>query len=54
MQTVANTPDSIGYSSIGALDNTVTKITIDGVEASDENIVNGTYKMARPFIYITI
>lgn len=53
MQTVGNTPDSIGYSSIGALDNTVTKITIDGVEASDVNIINGTYKMARPFIYLT-
>jgi len=53
MQTVANTPDSIGYSSIGALDNTVTKVTIDGIEASDANIISGTYKMARPFIYLT-
>lgn len=53
MQTVGNSPDSIGYTSIGSLNNTVLTVTIDSVEPTDENIVNGTYKMARPFIYIT-
>jgi phosphate transport system substrate-binding protein len=53
MQTVGNSPDSIGYTSIGSLNNTVLTVTIDSVEPTDENIVNGTYKMARPFIYLT-
>jgi phosphate transport system substrate-binding protein len=53
MQTVANSPDSIGYTSIGSLNDTVKTITVEGVEPTDENIVSGTYKMARPFIYIT-
>ena len=27
-------------------------VKVDGVEATDENIVNGTYKVSRPFIQI--
>ena len=52
-QTIGNTPDSIGYVSIGAIDNTVTAITVDGVVASEENVISATYKISRPFIYLT-
>ncbi len=52
-QTVANTPNSIGYISLGALDDTVKPVTIEGVEATDANILAGSYKIARPFLYIT-
>lgn len=49
---VASTPDAIGYVSLEAAnsDDTVKKLTIDAVEATEENIVAGSYKLSRPFI----
>ncbi|MBB6216991.1 phosphate transport system substrate-binding protein [Anaerosolibacter carboniphilus] len=52
-QTVANTPDSIGYVSMGALDDTVKTVKVEGVEATEENAKNGTFKISRPFLYLT-
>ena len=49
MTTVAGDLYSIGYISLGSLNDTVKAVKIDGVEASAENIENGTYKIARPF-----
>ncbi len=49
---VASTPDAIGYVSLEAAnsDDTVKKLTIDAVEATEENIVADSYKLSRPFI----
>ncbi len=52
-QTVTNTPDSIGYVSMGALDDTVKTVKVEGVEASEANAKAGTFKIARPFLYLT-
>lgn len=49
MTTVSGDLYSIGYISLGSLNDTVKAVKIDGVEASAENIENGTYKIARPF-----
>lgn len=49
MTTVAGDEYSIGYISLGSLDDSVKALKIDGVEASVENIKNDTYKVARPF-----
>lgn len=49
MQTVAEDVNSIGYISLGSLDDSVTAVKIDGVEATAENVANGTYKVSRPF-----
>lgn len=49
MTTVAGNEASIGYISLGSLDNSVKALKIDGAEASAENVKNGTYKAARPF-----
>lgn len=49
MTTVAGNKDAIGYISLGSLNDTVKAVKIDGVEATKENINNGTYKVARPF-----
>ena len=46
-QTVASTPNSIGYISLGYLDGSVTAVSYDGVEASAETAVAGTYPLAR-------
>ena len=49
MTSVQGNKNAIGYTSLGALQNTVKAVKIDGVEATVENIKNGTYKLARPF-----
>ena len=49
MTMVAGDLYSIGYISLGSMNDTVKAIQIDGCEATIENIKNGTYKIARPF-----
>lgn len=49
MTTVGNTPDAIGYISLGSLNDTVKAVKIEGVEATDQNIIDGKYPIARPF-----
>lgn len=46
---VANDPYAIGYISLGSLNETVKALTIEGVEATADNIKNGSYTVARPF-----
>lgn len=40
---------AIGYVSLGSLSSSVKAVSVDGVEATAENIKNGTYTVARPF-----
>ncbi|MBQ8603674.1 MAG: substrate-binding domain-containing protein [Oscillospiraceae bacterium] len=49
LTTVAGDEYAIGYTSLGSLNDTVKAVKIDGVQASVDNIKNGTYKIARPF-----
>ncbi len=49
MTAVAQDPNAIGYISLGSLNDTVKAISVDGVEATVENINSGDYKVARPF-----
>lgn len=53
MTTVAGDKYSIGYISLGSLNNTVKAVKIDGAAASVENIENGSYKISRPFNIVT-
>ena len=46
---VAGNAYGIGYVSLGSLNDTVKALTVDGVEATVENIKAGTYKVSRPF-----
>ena len=46
---VAGSTYAIGYISLGALNDTVKAVQINGVDATAENIKNGTYTAARPF-----
>lgn len=52
-QTVASTPNSIGYISLGALDDTVKVLKVEGVAPSDETVLSGDYKISRPFILVS-
>ena len=49
MTSVMGTPDAIGYISLGSLNDTVKALKIDGVDATDELIKEGSYPIARPF-----
>ena len=49
MTTVAGDLYSIGYISLGSLNDTVKAIQIDGVDPTVENIKDGSYKISRPF-----
>ena len=49
MTSVAGNPASIGYISLGSLNETVKALEIDGVAASVENVKTGDYKVVRPF-----
>lgn len=44
-----NAANTLGYISMGALDDTVKALTYGGVAATAENVKNGTYKLSRPF-----
>lgn len=46
---VEGNKNAIGYISLGSLNDTVKAIKVDGVEATVENIKNGTYAVSRPF-----
>jgi len=50
---IAQNPDAIGYISLGSVDDTIKSISVDGVAASTANVVNDSYKIARPFIVLT-
>ncbi len=41
--------NTIGYISLGSLDNSVKALTYEGVEGTVENILSGVYKLSRPF-----
>ena len=51
--TVSNNPGAIGYASVASVKNTVKAITVDGVEATESNIKNGSYVVQRPFVLVT-
>ncbi|MDO4513468.1 MAG: phosphate ABC transporter substrate-binding protein [Lachnospiraceae bacterium] len=50
---VASTPGAIGYVSLDVVDDTVTAIDLDGVAATEANILAGTYALQRPFVMAT-
>lgn len=49
MTSVAGDPNGIGYLSLGSLDDSVMALSIDGAEATVENVKSGDYKVSRPF-----
>lgn len=50
---VASTPGAIGYVSLDVVDDTVLAEQINGVDATEANILNGTYALQRPFVMAT-
>ncbi len=53
LTSVANSKNSIGYISLGALNNSIKPISINGVIPSVENITNKSYTIFRNFNVVT-
>ena len=53
MAKVASTPGAIGYVSLYVVDDTVKAFSLEGVEATADNIKAGNYFLSRPFVMAT-
>lgn len=49
----ASTPGAIGYVSLDVVNDTVIALTLNGSEATEENIIAGEYLLSRPFVMAT-
>ena len=49
LTSVAGDTYAIGYVSLGSLNDSVRALNIDGVQATTDNVKNGTYPISRPF-----
>lgn len=50
---VAANPNAFGYVSLASVDDTVKMVTVDSVTASEETVKDGSYKIQRPFVFVT-
>ena len=55
---VSDDPNSVGFISLGLVEahegqKAVKALKLDGADASAENVKNGTYKLARPFLFVS-
>ncbi len=52
-QVVAKTPNSIGIASFYELNESLKAVAIDGVKPTNDNVLNGSYTLYRPFNMVT-
>lgn len=50
---VANNPSAIGYASVASLKDSVKAVTVDGVYPNNDTILDGSYRIQRPFVLVT-
>lgn len=50
---VANDVNSIGYISLGSVDDTVKVVKVNGVAPSASTVLDGSYSIQRPFVIMT-
>ena len=55
IEAVRTTPGAIGYASLSAVEGQdgITVLTVEGVAPSEETVLDGTYKIQRPFVFAT-
>ena len=51
--TVAQNPNAIGYASLAAVKDTVKSLKVNGVAPSEATVKDGSYKIQRPFVFVT-
>ena len=52
-QSVKGDPNAIGYISLADLSGDVKAVKINGVTPSEQTVSDGTYKIQRPFLFLT-
>jgi len=52
-QLVSSDPNSIGFISLGLVDQTVKALNLDNIIPSRENVINGSYGLFRPFLFLS-
>ncbi|MGA2533074.1 MAG: phosphate ABC transporter substrate-binding protein [Candidatus Aminicenantales bacterium] len=50
---VAHDPNSIGFISLGLVNEQVRALVLDGAAGNEANIRNGSYGLVRPFLFLT-
>ncbi len=53
IEAVAGNPNAIGYASLSALKDTVKAVTVGGVTCSEDTVLDGSYEIQRPFVFVT-
>ncbi|MEN6552160.1 MAG: phosphate ABC transporter substrate-binding protein [Methanobacterium sp.] len=53
LQAVKGNPNAVGYISLASLNGDVKAVTINGVAPSEQTVSDDTYKIVRPFIFLT-
>jgi len=51
-QLVGDDQYAIGYISLGLVNENVKALELDGVAATRENVINGTYILSRPYLFV--
>jgi phosphate transport system substrate-binding protein len=49
---ISRNADAIGYISLGSVSSAVKALNVDGTAATTANVINGTYKISRPFLLL--
>ena len=55
IEAVAGNPNAIGYASLSAVEgkDTVKAVTVGGVECTEDTVLDGSYAIQRPFVFVT-
>jgi len=53
-QLVADDPAAVGYISLGLVDSTVKALDLGGIVPSRAHVVDGTYNLSRPFLFLSL
>ena len=51
---VSQNPDAIGYASLASIKDSVQALNVDGVTPSEATVKDGSYKVQRPFVLVTV
>ena len=54
IEAVAGNPNAIGYASLASVKDTVKAVTVDGVAPTEDTVKDGSYKVQRPFVLVTV
>ena len=51
---VSQNPDAIGYASLASIKDSVKALNVDGLTPSEATVKDGSYKVQRPFVLVTM